>query len=329
MRKDWALSMVQKMDAREALGLLEGSGLTLVDAAKRAVATMARVERSVSVDVAVAGFLSAARVKKLRASTLDWYARELVHFADAMGEAGLDTVTRVKVRQYVEARVPGVRAGVFRCVRALFRWASRQEPPLIATDPTMGIVYEPPKRQTDVQVLSVEQCRRLLEGMGRYRAAVAVALFSGVRPEEIAGRDKPALNWAHVREKEEVLRVPGDIAKVAGVPRTLEGLPDALWRWLKVCPEKREGPVCPARFREIGRRGREVLGLPVWPKDITRDTFASYAVAFMGDAAKVALWLGHEGDQRLLHRHYRGVVSEAAAKEFFGLRPRRARGEGR
>ena len=36
-RKDYALSTTQRSDAREALRILDGSGLTLTDAAKRRI----------------------------------------------------------------------------------------------------------------------------------------------------------------------------------------------------------------------------------------------------------------------------------------------------
>lgn len=52
-----------------------------------------------------------------------------------------------------------------------------------------------------------------------------------------------------------------------------------------------------------------------------RHTFATYATAYTEDAAKVSLWLGHEGKPQMLHRHYRGLTTKAQAEAFFALRP--------
>jgi hypothetical protein len=42
-------------------------------------------------------------------------------------------------------------------------------------------------------------------------------------------------------------------------------------------------------------------------------------VAFYGDVARVSIWLGHEGNPSLLHRHYRGLASKKEAERFFSL----------
>jgi integrase len=313
------LSVDQKLDARRALEVLEGSGLSLESAARKAVEGAPTAESRMVVDVAVAAFLRAKRAAGLRESTRAWYARELGLMAGAFPRRTLDTLTRSELRGYIDGRVPGVRPAVWRCVRALFRWARRQEPPLLAADPTIAMHYAAARREERIEVLTVDQASRVLAACGPYRAAMAVALFAGLRPWEIAGAGKPALQWSHLLLEERVLRVPAEIAKTR-VHRVLEGLPETLWRWLEA-EKVREGPVCPARFLQACRRGKEALGWALWPQDIARHTFASYATAFLGDAGQVALWLGHEGDQRLLHRHYRGLVTQAAAKAFFALRP--------
>ncbi len=56
-------------------------------------------------------------------------------------------------------------------------------------------------------------------------------------------------------------------------------------------------------------------------QDALRHTFASYAVALTSDPGRVAIWLGHEGNPTMLHRHYRGIATEADARRFFALMP--------
>ena len=37
----------------------------------------------------------------------------------------------------------------------------------------------------------------------------------------------------------------------------------------------------------------------------------------VGDAGKVATWLGHEGNPTMLHRHYRGLATWAQGEAYF------------
>lgn len=320
-RKDWALSAEQRIDARAALALLAGTGLSLEEAARRAISTVRKAERSIPMHQAVAAFLRRCRAAGLRDSTIDWYDRELGRFGDAVGGKAIDGVTRREVRDYLESRVPGVQAQVFRCVRALFRFGVHQEPPWVAVDPTRGMKVTGPRRDYDVSFLTVAQCRVLLDAAPvDYLAPLALALFAGLRPEEIAGRKKAWLPWSAINEKARTIVVPGHISKMRN-PGRLEGLPEALWPWLARVKERGE-TVARCRFHQVSRWGRSVFQLAKWPKDITRHTFATYASHFTKDPGQVALWLRHEGDQRVLYRHYMNVnVSEADAKAFFALRP--------
>lgn len=118
---------------------------------------------------------------------------------------------------------------------------------------------------------------------------------------------------------ERIVRVPIECAKT-GVGRIIEGLPDALWHWLDAYPPAGDfaSVVSAAKAAD---RARRLAGMDEWPHDAIRHTFATYAVAFTGDAARVSLWLGHEGNASLIHRHYRGLATKAQAEAFFALRP--------
>ncbi|BET69052.1 hypothetical protein ASA1KI_39700 [Opitutales bacterium ASA1] len=330
MRSDWALSVDQKADARAALRLLEGTGHTLVEAARMIMRERGRAPWSPTWEEAGSAFLRSRKERGLRESTRGWYARE-IGLAGNYGLAGeqpwdkrkLDSFTRADVMNALADRSPGVRPAVLRVLRAVFRWAmTEQEPPWVVNDPTRGVKASAPRRDREISVLTPAQCRTLLAGAGPHRAALALALFSGLRPWEIAGQDKDWLGWDAIDERERVVKIPAAIAKGRGAGR-LEGLPEALWAWLASVPKSERGAtVAVARFREIGRLGRKLLGLRTWPRDATRHSFASYAVREYKDPGKVALWLRHEGDQRLLYQHYLAAhVSAAEASEFFALRP--------
>ena len=319
-RKDWALSAAQRNDARVALGLLAGSGLTLEMAAR--VALNGRVASAkVTVERAVAAFLSQRTEEKVwRPSTAEWFDRRLQRFVDVFGGRLLDEMKPGDLNEWLGRMKGGARPGYFRAVRALFSWATRQDPPLAVASPTLRM--EAPKgnaSEGDVEFLTVDQCEAVLRGAGPYRAAVALSLFAGLRPEEVAPRDKPAMQWAHVNEREKLIRVPGDVSKT-GTARLIEGLPPALWSWLRAVDVK-TGPISPGRSRQVAQVCKRALGLQRWPHDVLRHTFATYATAHTQDAGQVATWLGHEGNPTMLFTHYRGLATKAEAKRFFGLRP--------
>jgi integrase len=70
-------------------------------------------------------------------------------------------------------------------------------------------------------------------------------------------------------------------------------------------------------MREI----RGAAGLPAWPHNALRHSFASHAAAFHGDFAKVATWLGHARDPRLLVARYRHAVREEEGAAWFSVLP--------
>jgi site-specific recombinase XerD len=320
MRRDWALSAAQRADAREALVLLEGTELTLAEVARRAVAGQ-RATRRVPVHEAIDEFLREVIRRQARPATVLWYEDKLRVFVAAFGEKLLDTVSRTDLVTWLEG-LPCRDAGrrhYARATRALWRWAQRHNPPLVGSDITLGLVPRRVATESAIHFLPVEECQKVLLGAGRYRSAVALALFAGLRPEEIAGKGKPWLRWEHVRKSEKILRVPADISKTRRA-RILEKLPAALWAWI----QPGQGEISPGRSRQVTELCAQLAGYGAgrkWPHDVLRHTFASYAVASTADPGLVALWLGHEGNPTMLFRHYRGLATKADAKRFWALRP--------
>ena len=56
-----------------------------------------------------------------------------------------------------------------------------------------------------------------------------------------------------------------------------------------------------------------------WRMNALRDSYASYRLAELQDAAKVAFEMGNSPEK--LFRHYRELVGPDAAKEWFALMP--------
>lgn len=66
------------------------------------------------------------------------------------------------------------------------------------------------------------------------------------------------------------------------------------------------------------RRIARLSGAP-WPANVTRHSFASYHLAAFESAAKTALEAGHS--EAMLFAHYRAVVTQATALEFWKIVP--------
>ena len=104
---------------------------------------------------------------------------------------------------------------------------------------------------------------------------------------------------------------------VAKARRLMPLLPN-LRVWLEPI-RKTEGPVCLVpnlHFRLNYLGDKAGVG---WRQNALRHSYASYRLADMPDAAKVALEMGNSPEK--LFRHYRELVTPDAAKEWFAIMP--------
>lgn len=321
-RKDFALSTAEKMDARAAIAALEGSGLSLEEAVRRAMEGKRSVQR-ITIQDACDQFLK-TRLATVRASTAGWYEASLNLFCGHFGATRMDDLTRAEFRAWMQQEGQG--AGVVRAVRALYNWAIAHEPALAGQDVTAGMASRG-TRSAEIHYLPVDECAAIMAGAGKYRSSIALMLFAGVRPDEVASEHKPALLWRHVNLAERIIRIPPDIAKT-GRARIMEGLPDTVWEWLE--PNGKDKRVCPVRSLQAIRLAQSIAGYNrkigrrkprKWPHDALRHTFATYHVAAFANPGQTAMLMGHEGNPTMLHRHYRGLATKAEADKFWALRP--------
>ena len=75
----------------------------------------------------------------------------------------------------------------------------------------------------------------------------------------------------------------------------------------------------PPKYRELLDTAREAAEIEEWPHNALRHSFASYRLAAIQDAAKVALEMGNSPEK--LFRHYRELVTEKGAKAWFAITP--------
>lgn len=330
VRVDYALTAHDRHDARQAKILLREAGLeiSLTEAARAAIAARAAPARlsSTPLDVAIDGFLRRALEMKLREETYDFYERKLAQLARRFPGETLDAVTRPRLHAWLESLEvsPVTRRGTLRAVHALYSWARSKEPPLCAVNSCEGLRIEEPRTDKTPTILHAADVQALLEGAGPYRAAVALMVFAGVRPDELAGEHKAPLPWSMVDAKKRRVTIPIEQSKTRS-PRVIEKMPHSLWAWLGDVPAT--GPISPARSRQIIRRCWSVLrkrrpDLKKWPVDVLRHTAASYLLALWGDAGRVSRALGWEGKTEVLFARYAATgMTKAQAEAIAALRP--------
>ena len=173
----------------------------------------------------------------------------------------------------------------------------------------------PPKT---IGILTTSESRRLLAACPEsILAAATIGMFAGLRREEIA-----RLDWREVDLERGFIEVAA--AKTKTAQRRLVTISDNLRAWLTPLRQL-AGPV---RLPEITYRRRfeeavKAARIERWPHNALRHTYASNHLAFLQDAAKTALQLGHT-ESHTLFRHYRELVRPEEAKAFWQIYPEKA-----
>jgi integrase len=159
-------------------------------------------------------------------------------------------------------------------------------------------------------ILTVEQARVVMQTAGwRWGAFCALALFAGVRPEELS-----RVSWADIDLQRGILRLSESQTKTHR-RRVVHLTPNCI-EWLR-----RGGtlPISLQSKRNLHHHLRYALGLDHWPQDSMRHSCASYKLAIEESAEKVSLELGNQ--TAILKRHYMELVSREDAIRFFNIFP--------
>ena len=168
-----------------------------------------------------------------------------------------------------------------------------------------------PKIRRDVPpILTVQQARLLLRDVDQKNLMhVVVMLFLGVRPHEAMKLKENALNM-----EKRTLTIGASIAKTRSF-RVIK-LPEVAVQWIERYHLKLPLEGCvPMVLKDF----RASLGFARWPQDCLRHSAASYMLARDQSADAVALQLGNS--PVILHRHYKALVTEEEAAEFWDLTP--------
>jgi integrase len=176
------------------------------------------------------------------------------------------------------------------------------------TKPTL--IDKPP------DIFTVDELRALLEAANRVEPDVipmlTIGAFAGLRDTEIK-----RLDWKEVRLERGHIEVEAANAKSAR--RRIIPIQSNLAAWL-LPYSGMTAPVVPDGYRGKLERVRKAARLTDWPNNGLRHSFASYRLAAIGDAPRVAHELGHTSPQ-MLYSTYRELVLPEEAERYWKIEP--------
>jgi integrase len=207
---------------------------------------------------------------------------------------------------------PKSRANYRANVGVLFSYAAKRR--MIPINPIAHtakpkVVDKPP------EIFSVDELRALLETAQHTEPDVvpmlAIGAFAGLRDAEIK-----RLDWKEIDLARGHIEITA--AKAKSARRRIVPLQPNLAHWLAPYANL-TGPVAPCGWRNMLRRVRNAVGV-TWPGNGLRHSFASYRLAQIHDAPRVASELGHTSPQ-MLFGHYRELVLPEEAERYWKIEP--------
>lgn len=174
---------------------------------------------------------------------------------------------------------------------------------------TVRLDHRPPK------ILTVEQSQRLMN-FGKYQqphsvAFLALALFAGVRPEELQ-----QVTWDNIGSN--IVTIDAAASKVRR--RRIVHLPANAIEWIAFARETgARMPFVSYDRRTLLPKAAKHLGFPSWPHDVMRHTAASMWLAVSDNVGMVSKELGNSPG--ILLTNYQELVTADNAAAFWQIRP--------
>ena len=329
-----------RTDSVRAMELLEGTGKTIIDAARFLRDHLARVEGGLPIKKAITAFLtqkkaegSSERHQTDLRTRLDRFHREIPANATTANVGTSDIDGFLSTLGASAQTCTGYRA----TLHSFFAWAKSRghctENP-VAEAMTFKVVPTAPG------ILSPEDAATLLSCCHpSILPGVVLGMFCGLRQAEISRMD-----WRNVDLASGIVTVGADVAKTAA-RRTVE-ISDCAKRWLapfarksgKVWPEGEEarnlwnlsrikagfGPFFSTRAavneaQTDPATGDTLKDLREWPANALRHSAISYRLAMTRDLPRVATEAGNSPS--IVQRHYAEIVKPDEAKKFFAIFP--------
>lgn len=308
-----ALTPAQRIEAAQCFQELNGTGYSLTGAVhcflelRKSPAIAPKDITAISLEMEAAAMSHKLRPRSLQ-SMLGWHHRFCVPFG-RMIPADI-TTKQIDTWLYALA-LPSATSknNALRYVSAIFAYAIKKG--YAATNPVSAIERPHIERKTP-EFLPVGEVAAIMafarENHTEWVGRLALGFFAGIRSAEL-----DRLDYAQVRIEARTVRILPEVSKT-GIARIIT-MSENLAAWLTDIDPYHEAS---------GRIGKMVFLHPdgkTLPPNAMRHTFATYHLAMYQDAAATSLQLGHQGDSRLLFRHYAGLATRREAQEYWEIRP--------
>jgi integrase len=240
----------------------------------------------------------------------------LSKFCQDFGDRPIAAVTVEELDTWLRdlAYSPKSRANFRSHIGVLFSYAARRR--MIDLNPILHTA-KPKLIDKAPEIFAVDELRALLDAANRAAPDVlpmlAIGAFAGLRDAEIK-----RLDWSEVDLTRGHIEIKA--AKAKSARRRIIPIQSNLAAWLRPCSGM-TGPVVPWSARGKLARVRKAAGLTRWPQNGLRHSFASYRLAAIHDAPRVAAELGHTTPQ-LLYSTYRELVLPEEAERYWKIIPK-------
>ncbi len=281
-----------------------------------AVEEFARRTRGVKLGVSVPEVSAELIGVKRQDGITDTYATQLSNTFGLFEKAFPGPIMLIRAEQ-IDAWLregdlaPVTRNNRLTLIRLLFNFAKQRNylPRSEASEADAVIKVKP--GATETEIFTPEEFQKLLlAAPHRLIPLLAIGAFTGLRAAELS-----RLDWKAVNMKRHMIELRAGQAKTAS--RRIVPISDNLAAWLEFTDQ--EGMVIPDKdlFRQATALARK-QGLR-WPRNVLRHSFISYRVAQIQDVNQVALEAGNS--PAIIFKHYRELVTEEAAGEWFSISP--------
>lgn len=316
-------------EAAAAAELLQPFGISLLEAARMAVASKQSELQSSAIEDALSSFLK-TKLNRSDCHTKAYRNMERILCESFPGRT-LSSISGAELLEAVDSHTgtPATFNYLSRLVSAFWRWCARH--PRDWCDAKRVEVLE--RRDTangEIVVLKAIECKRLMAAVEtHYPECVpgfAISLFTGMRKAELVRLQPNDIT-------KDGINLPA-VSTKTGRRRFIQ-MPTPLKAWLKAYPVG--DTVLPANWPKKEKAVRRLAGwkvwsdlveppappdnLPEWPHNALRHTHASVLVALGTPLETLTFEFGHSGGPQVLKAHYVGVMPRAEATKIMKLRP--------
>jgi integrase len=316
-REAIGLSQREMSDFITARRRLAGYGESINDAIEFRIDHLERVRRH---GITVAQLVDEVVEAKRRDGRSEVYLRDLRYrlskFVQDFGARPIAGITVDELDNWLRALPysPQSRTNYRRIIGLLFGHAESRgiiERNPIPRTAKPKLIDKPP------DIFTVNELDALLNAASNVASDVlpmlAIGAFAGLREAEIQRLDWHEIDLArgHIEVK---------AAKAKSARRRIVPIQPNLSGWLRPYAGRSGRVVPPGRRRKLDRV-RKSAGLGRWPQSGLRHSFASYRLAAIHDAPRVAAELGHTSPQ-MLYSTYRELVLPIEAERYWKIAPR-------